>query len=52
VLSYLQYDHRQLYQAIRRDCERSVREGRMTAAESRTLLAAYDNGLTGYTYLE
>jgi len=52
VLSYLQYDHRQLYQAIRRDCERSVREGRMTAAESRTLLAAYDDGLTGYTYLE
>lgn len=52
VLEYLQYDHRQLYQAIRRDCERSVREGRMTASESRGLLAAYDGGLTGYTYLE
>ena len=24
----------------------------MTAAESRELLAAYDNGLGGYTYLE
>jgi arginine decarboxylase-like protein len=24
----------------------------MTAAESRELLAAYDRGLTGYTYLE
>jgi arginine decarboxylase len=52
VLSYLQYDPRELYRAIRRDCERSVRARRMTAADSRTLLAAYDAGLTGYTYLE
>jgi arginine decarboxylase len=52
VLSYLQYDVRELLKAIRRDCERSVRAKRMTAAESRTLLAAYDAGLTGYTYLE
>jgi arginine decarboxylase len=52
VLGYLQYDPRELYRAIRRDCERSVRAGRMTAAESRGLLAAYDRGLTGYTYLE
>jgi hypothetical protein len=29
-----------------------VRVRRLTAAESRTLLAAYDAGLTGYTYLE
>ncbi len=52
VLSYLQYDHRWLYQAIRRDCERAVRAGRMTPAESRALLADYNRGLTGYTYLE
>jgi arginine decarboxylase len=52
VLGYLQYDVRELFQAIRRDCERSVRAKRMTAAESRGLLSAYDAGLTGYTYLE
>ena len=52
VLGYLQYDVRELFQAIRRDCERSVRAKRLTAAESRVLLAAYESGLTGYTYLE
>lgn len=52
VLGYLQYDVRELLQAIRRDCERSVRAKTMTAAESRALLAAYDAGLSGYTYLE
>jgi arginine decarboxylase len=52
VLSYLQYDPRELYRSIRDDCERSVRDGKMTPAESRELLAAYDRGLNGYTYLE
>jgi arginine decarboxylase len=52
VLGYLQYDTRELFQAIRRDCERSVRARRLTAAESRVLLSAYESGLTGYTYLE
>jgi arginine decarboxylase len=52
VLGYLQNDIRQLFQAIRRDCERSVRAKRLTAAESRVLLSAYESGLTGYTYLE
>jgi arginine decarboxylase len=52
VLGYLQYDSRELYRGIRKECERSVRAGKMTAAESRELLAAYDRGLTGYTYLE
>ncbi len=52
VLGYLQYDPRELYRNIRKDCERCVRAGNMTAAESRELLAAYDRGLTGYTYLE
>ena len=52
VLGYLQYDVRELFGAIRRDCERSVRAKRLTAAESRTLLSSYEAGLTGYTYLE
>ncbi len=52
VLGYLQYDHHWLYQAIRRESERAVRAGRMTAVESRALLADYNRGLTGYTYLD
>jgi arginine decarboxylase len=52
VLTYLQYEPRELYRDIRMECERSVRAGSMSAAESRELLAAYDRGLTGYTYLE
>jgi arginine decarboxylase len=52
VLGYLQYDVRELFQAIRRDCERSVRAKQLSAAESRVLLSAYEAGLTGYTYLE
>ncbi|MEE4273608.1 MAG: biosynthetic arginine decarboxylase [Thermoanaerobaculales bacterium] len=52
VLGYLQYDVRELWHAIRRDCERSVRARRMTAAESRILLSSYEAGLSGYTYLE
>ncbi len=52
VLGYLEYDPRQLVQEIRRDAERAVREERMTVAESRALLEAYEAGLKGSTYLE
>jgi arginine decarboxylase len=52
VLSYLQYEPKLLLQAIRRDCERSMRDGRLTVAEGRSLLEDYERGLTGYTYLE
>jgi arginine decarboxylase len=52
VLSYLEYDPRELSQAIRRDCERAVRADRLSVAESRAILEAYDEGLKGSTYLE
>lgn len=52
VLGFLQYEARDLYAAIRMNCEKAVREGRMTVAESRELLRTYDAGLKGYTYLE
>jgi len=52
VLGYLQYESKALYQAIRRDCERSTRDGRLSVAEARSLLVAYESGLSGYTYLE
>ena len=35
-----------------RDCERAVREGRMSLAESQALRRFYEGELNGYTYLE
>jgi len=52
VLSYLEYDPRELSQAIRRECERAVRSDRLSVADSRAILEAYDEGLQGSTYLE
>jgi arginine decarboxylase len=52
VLSYMQYDVDRLYPQLVRDCERAVREGRMTLAESQALRRFYENELNGYTYLE
>lgn len=52
VLSYVQYETDRLYPALSRDCERAVRDGRMSVAETQVLLRFYDAGLNGYTYLE
>ena len=37
---------------LARDCERAVREGRLTVAESQALKRFYENELNGYAYLE
>jgi len=52
VLGYMQYDVDRLYPQFARDCERAVREGRMTLAESQALRRFYEWELNGYTYLE
>jgi arginine decarboxylase len=52
VLQYVQYDPEDLLDAVRKDCEAAVRQGRMTVSESRSLLRFYRSGLQGYTYLE
>ena len=52
VLTYMQYDVDQLFPQFARDCERAVREGRMTLAESQALRRFYEWELAGYTYLE
>lgn len=52
VLTYMQYDVDRLYPQFARDCERAVREGRMTLAESQALRRFYEWELNGYTYLE
>ncbi|HEY8540075.1 MAG TPA: biosynthetic arginine decarboxylase [Steroidobacteraceae bacterium] len=52
VLRYMQYDVDRLYPQFARDCERAVREGRLTLAESQALRRFYEWELNGYTYLE
>ncbi len=52
VLEYMEYDVAELYPALARDCERALREGRMTLAEGQALKRFYENELNGYAYLE
>ena len=52
VLEYMEYDVEELYPALARDCERAIREGRMTVAESQGIKRFYEGELNGYSYLE
>ncbi len=52
VLEYMEYDVAELYPALARDCERAVRDGRMTLAESQQVKRFYEGELNGYAYLE
>jgi arginine decarboxylase len=52
VLEYMEYDVGKLYPALARDCERAIRDGRMTIAESQRLKRFYEAELNGYAYLE
>jgi arginine decarboxylase len=52
VLEYMEYDVAELYPALARDCERAIRDGRMTLAESQSLKRFYESELDGYAYLE
>jgi len=52
VLGYVQFDAARLLPKMLRDCERAVRDGRLTVQESRVLQRFYESGLNSYTYLE
>lgn len=52
VLKYVGYHRTQLVARIRRATEDALRAGTLTLEQSRTLVAAYESGLAGYTYLE
>jgi arginine decarboxylase len=52
VLSYMQYDTDELYPRFARDCERAMRDGRLSVAEGQALKRFYESELSGYTYLE
>jgi arginine decarboxylase len=52
VLGYMQYDTDELYPQFARDCERAMRDGRLSVAEGQALKRFYESELAGYTYLE
>ncbi|TLY90717.1 MAG: biosynthetic arginine decarboxylase, partial [Gammaproteobacteria bacterium] len=47
VLEYMEYDVAELYPALARDCERAIRDGRMTLAQSQALKRFYESELDG-----
>ncbi|MEZ5498382.1 MAG: biosynthetic arginine decarboxylase [Steroidobacteraceae bacterium] len=52
VLEYMEYDVAELSPALSRDCERAIRDGRMSVEESQALKRFYESELAGYAYLE
>ena len=48
----MEYDTDELYPRVERDCERAVREGRMSLGEAQAVKRFYENELNGYAYLE
>jgi arginine decarboxylase len=52
VLGYVQYSKAELVERARRAIEVALREKRITVEESARLRRRYEQGLSGYTYLE
>ena len=52
VLAYVQYDRRTLSERVRRAIEAALQRGDITLEESARLRRRYDQGLSGYTYLD
>jgi arginine decarboxylase len=52
VLRYVQYDRRTLSEKVRLAIEGALQSGAITLEESARLRRRYDQGLSGYTYLE
>ena len=52
VLGYVQYQKQTLVQRVREASEEALRKGLLTFEESALLIRRFDEGLSGYTYLE
>jgi len=52
VLSYVEFNPRQMLVDFREMAEQAIREGKITVNERLEIMKAYDNGLRGYTYYE
>ncbi|HVK11547.1 MAG TPA: biosynthetic arginine decarboxylase [Gemmataceae bacterium] len=52
VLNYVQFSAEKLVERMRKDVDKAVRAGKVTAKEARQFLRFYEDGMDGYTYLE
>jgi arginine decarboxylase len=52
VLSYVQYRHYSMVDSVRQAAEESIQKGTITKQEAKLLIKHYEEGLSGYTYLE
>lgn len=52
VLSYVQYGRTELVDSVRQASEESIQKGTITKQEAKLLIRHYEDGLSGYTYLE
>ena len=52
VLSYVQYRHYNMVDSIRSAAEEAIQKGNLTKQEAKLLIKHYEEGLSGYTYLE
>lgn len=52
VLSYVQYGRSKMVDSVRQATEESIHKGSMTKQEARLFIKHYEEGLSGYTYLE
>lgn len=52
VLSYVQYQRFNLVESIRQATEESILKGSISKQEAKLLIKQYEEGLSGYTYLE
>lgn len=52
VLTYVEFDTKDIRNRLRRKAEEAVKEKRITANERKSILESFENGLRGYTYYE
>lgn len=52
VLSYVEYNTRDLIERFRKKAELAVRKGNITAAERKKIMKDFQDSLNGYTYFE
>lgn len=52
VLSYVEYEPKEMIRRVRTMAEQAVKTGRISPKERRAFMDAYESGLRGYTYFE
>ncbi len=52
VLSYVEYEPKEMIQRMRSMAEMAVKTGKITPKERRAVMDAYESGMRGYTYFE